>query len=201
MGTSTDAVIDDGLDARTQATEFLSVHDGFPGDTGLNEIAGTTRTALEWDAAASRIADNTNAETIAIPAGETVRWLGRFSLASGGTFFGSVPNGSTKALVAVALDTDTIYCAAHGFADDGKVVFTEVDGAMPGAITEGTVYFVKPTGKTTDTFQITTAAGDGTPVDITSSGPVLVYDIIEETFGAAGNLQLAAGAFDIKGLA
>ena len=87
----TDAQINQGLDARTNATEYLSIHSAFSA-TGANELSGGSyaRTQIEWDAASGRVADNTNQETVQIPAGSTVRWLGRWSAASSGTFYGMV---------------------------------------------------------------------------------------------------------------
>jgi hypothetical protein len=109
-----------------------------------------------------------------------------------------VPNGSTKALVCVGLDTDTIYCAAHGFSASDKVVFTRVDGVVGTGLTEGTVYFVRATGLGTDSFTVSATDGGGA-VDITASKPMVVSDIVEETYGAQGVLNLAAGAFDLTG--
>ena len=108
----TDAQINQGLDARTNATEYLSIHSAFSA-TGANELSGGSyaRTQIEWDAASGRVADNTNQETVQIPQ-LTVRWLGRWSAASSGTFYGMVPNESTTAKVAVGL-TDVLLCRSR----------------------------------------------------------------------------------------
>lgn len=195
----TDAQINQGLDARTNATEYLSIHSAFS-DTGANELSGGAyaRTQIEWDAASGRVADNTNQEVVQIPAGSTVRWLGRWSASSAGTFYGMVPNGSTTAKVAVGLDTDTFYCAAHGFSNDDKVTITRLDNAVPTGVTEGDVYYV--ISSTTDTFQISTSSG-GAAVNVTASHECIVSDIIEESFVAQGQIILNAGAFDLLGLA
>ena len=199
----TDGNINQGLDGRTQ-TEFLSAHTAFSA-TGTNEVAGGTpayaRTSMAFDAAAARIADNTDAEQLDIPASTTVRWLGRFSAATAGTFFGMVPNGATKAEAASILDTDLWYVPAHGFIADTPVVATRIRGVVPAGLVEGTVYYVKSTGLTTDTFTVSAAPGDGAAVDVTTSGFAVVSDMVEETFGAQGTLSLAAGAFDLEGLA
>lgn len=199
MGAFPDAIVNAGLDARLPGTAYLAAHDAFS-TTGANEVS-TARTLLGMDAAVARVADNTDAETLAIPALTTVRWLGIWDAATTGTFHGMIPNGSTVAHPCVGLDTDTIYAAAHGFADNQAVVFLALNGAVPTGLTEGTVYYVKPTGKTTDTFQVTTAADDGTAVNITASAACVVSDIVEETFTAAGQLTLAAGVLDLIGYA
>ena len=54
------------------------------------------------DAAASRIADNTAEESLNIPSGADVAYLGVWSAASGGTFHFMFPLGNTKVGVAVA---------------------------------------------------------------------------------------------------
>lgn len=201
MGTSTDTVIETGLDARTAATEYLSAHTAYSA-TGTNEVTGGSyaRQLMAWDAAAARIADNTAAESVPIPSGTTVRWLGRFSAVTAGTFYGMVPNGSTVAHVCVGLDTDTVYAAAHGFAASDKITFLEVDGAVPTGITAGTTYFVLAAGLATDSFTFSATDG-GAAVNITVTKPAIVFDIVEEVFGADGTLELAAGAFDLKGYA
>jgi hypothetical protein len=200
MGTSTDTVIETGLDARTAGTEYLSAHTAYSA-TGANEVSGGSyaRQLMGWDAAASRIADNTDAESVPIPASTTVRWLGRWSAATVGTFYGMVPNGSTAAHVCVGLDTDTIYAPAHGFAANDTVVFVEIDGSVPTGLVAGTVYYVRASPGA-DTFTVAATLG-GAAVNITASKAAIVFDIIEETFAAAGTLELAAGAFDLIGYA
>ena len=198
MGTSTDSVIEAGLDARTAATEYLSAHTAYSA-TGANEVTGGSyaRQLMSWDAAASRIADNTDAESIPIPSGTTVRWLGRFSAVTAGTFYGMTPNGSTVAHVCVGLDTGTIYAPAHGFVEGDTVTFLEIDGAVPTGLTAGTVYYVRA-APGTDTFEVSATDG-GAAVTITASKAAIVFDIVEETFAADGTLELAAGAFDMVG--
>ena len=111
-----------------------------------------------------------------------------------------VPNASTVALPAIALDTDVVNAAAHGFAASQKITFTRVQGTVPAGIVEGTVYFVLAAGLGTDVFTFSATDG-GAAVNVTTTGAAIVYDIVEETFGSQGTLSLAAGAFDVEGLA
>ncbi len=201
MGSFTDANIEAGLDARTLATEYLSAHTAFS-TTGANEVTGGSyaRKLMGWDAAASRIASNSDAETLDIPTSTTVRWLGRWTAVSAGTFLGMVPNGSTKALVCVGKSGDnTIHAAAHGFVLNDTVAFLAIDAAVPTGITEGTVYHVIGTPNTDD-FQVSASQGGGA-LSITVTAGCVVSNITEEVFGSPGTLELAAGDFDLKGIA
>ena len=208
MGAFPDARINAGIDERLNVgTVHLSAHTAFDA-AGGNEVTGGTyaRVPMAMDAAASRIADNTDAEQLNIPSGTTVRWLGLWSALTGGTFLGMVPNGSTVSKVGVAIPTaeaglaaDTIVCAGHGFAQDDKVVLLAVDGAVPTGSTEGTVYFVIGT-PTANTLQIS-ATQDGAALNFTAAGPFIISDIVEEVFGSDGTLSLGAGDLDIVGIA
>ena len=203
MGAFPDARINAGIDARLGATVYLSAHTAFSA-TGTNEVTGGSyaRQLMAMDAAASRISDNTAAESIPIPAGTTVRWLGLWTAVTAGTFLGMIPNGSTVSKVCVGLNTgDIFHCASHGFTGLDPVTFLNIDGSLPTGLTEGTVYYAKTTGITTHTFQVTAAADDGTAVALTGDGSGIVSDIVEEVFGSAGTLELAAGALDVVGLA
>ena len=199
----TDANVETGIDARLGVDDFLSAHTAFSA-TGTNEVTGGApayaRQQMAWDAATGRLADNTDQEQLDIPAATTVRWLGRFTLVTAGVFLGMVPNASTVALSCVALDTDVVNAAAHGFAASQKITFTRVNGVVPAGITEGTVYFVLAAGLGTDVFTFSATDG-GAAINVTTSGPAILYDIVEETFGSQGTLTLAAGAFDVAGLA
>ena len=74
------------------AAVFVSMHNDDPGITGLNEITGGTpayaRKAITWNAAAGGALDSSNQPAFDIPAGETVKYVGYWSLAIGGVFYG-----------------------------------------------------------------------------------------------------------------
>ncbi len=203
MGNFTDAQINAGIDSRVGATPHLSAHTAFS-TTGTNEVTGGSpayaRQVLAMDSATGRLADNTDAETLDIPSGTTVRWLGVFSAITAGTFRFMVPNGATQADVGIAENSDnTIHIAAHGWTLDQTLVFLNIAGALPTGITEGQVYHVIGTPNADD-FQISATQGGGA-LSISTSGPFVCSDIIEETFGSQGTIELAAGDFDVIGIA
>jgi hypothetical protein len=80
------------LDHLGSIAGFMSLHNANPGDTGANEISGGApayaRKANTWSAAAAGSMDNSNAPVFDIPAGATVAFVGFWSLATGGTFYG-----------------------------------------------------------------------------------------------------------------
>jgi len=196
------ASLNSAVDGVTANITHVSAHTAYS-SAGANEVTGGSpayaRKAVGWDAAASRIGDNTALFTFDIPAGTTIAWLGLFSALTAGTFYGMAPIGSTISLVsAVDATANTIYSPGHGLANDDKVVMTPYDGgAMPGGLTEGTEYFV--VGATTDSLQVSTTSG-GAAIAISSSALVMLQNIVTETFGSQGTATVAAGAFDFIGL-
>ena len=206
----TDARINAGLDGRLPGTVYVSAHSAFSA-TGTNEISGGApayaRKLMGMDAAASRIADNTDAESLDIPGSSTVvQFLGMFDAVSAGNFLGMFPLGATKTLTGMAIDAtensapaDTLWVAGHGMTQDERVCFFEMDGSLPTGIVEGTLYYVIGT-PTTNSLQIS-ATEDGSALNITAAGSFIMSDAVPETFGSQGTLELAAGAFDLVGLA
>ena len=205
----TDARINAGLDGRLPGTVYVSAHSAFSA-TGTNEISGGTpayaRQLMGMDAATGRIADNTDAETIDVPAGTDVQFLGLFDAVTAGNFLGMFPLGATKTLVGMAIPAiensapaDTLWVPGHGFSLNDRICFFEVDGSLPTGITEGTLYYVIGT-PTTNSLQISATEGGGA-LDITAAGSFICSDAVPETFGSQGTLELAAGAFDLVGLA
>ena len=73
---------------------YASLHTADPGATGVNEVTGGSpayaRKALSWDTAASgSIPLKATFPVFDVPAATTVAYVGLWSLASGGTFYGS----------------------------------------------------------------------------------------------------------------
>lgn len=81
------------LNALGALAGFVSLHTGDPGDNGANEISGGSpayaRKAGTWNAASGGSLDNSNAPVFDVPAATTVSWVGFWSLASGGVFYGA----------------------------------------------------------------------------------------------------------------
>lgn len=185
----TDAAKNEALDALTLG--FVTAHDGFPGTAGNNEITAITRVAIAWNSASAGNLDSNGTPALTIPAGETVRWLGLWTLASGGVFKGYSPNGAAGKRYTADSTGNTITSPAHGYSNADKVVF--YGGNVPGGLTEGTIYFV--VGATTDTFQVEATVSGGAISLTDENNDGLVSAITEETYGAEGTFNV--NDFDI----
>lgn len=90
------------LDGLGAVVDFVSLHTADPGATGTSEVAGGSpayaRKAVAWDAASGGSMASSGDITFDVPGSTTIRFLGYWSLASGGTFYGSR-----------ALDTDQTF--------------------------------------------------------------------------------------------
>lgn len=165
-----------------------SLHDGFPGSIGGNELTGGSyaRKAIVVNAASGGQRVLNAAVTFDVPAC-TVRWVGFWN---GSTFVGCAPNGGAtpKNFMGLA-SNDTIYAAGHGFSDTQKIVF--YNGTPPGGLTEGTIYYVRDAA--TDTYKVAATSG-GTAIDLTSapSFGVVMCAITEDVFASAGTHQLSS---------
>lgn len=76
--------------------------------------------------------------------------------------------------------SDTLYIPGHGLAAGDRIAFFnyEAFADLPAGLTEGTVYFVRTTGLTTDQFTVSTTGAGGTAVDITTLGGGYAIKII-----------------------
>lgn len=173
---------------------FLSLHSAFPSTTGASEISGGSpayaRKAVTWNAAASGNLDNNANPVFDVPASTTITWIGEWSAATAGTFYGSSPLNATgyAPFVSLAAD-DLIRCDNHGFVDGECVVVLDTAGAvLPTGLTEGTTYFVRDA--TTDNFKLAATSG-GTAIDLTADGGGFVVKTTPETFGAQGTYTVS----------
>lgn len=121
-----------------------------------------------------------NAGTITFPAntGGTATFVSYLTI---GSLANATSNNRVLFVIPLAIETprpfvlddttgDVIRVPTHGYADNQEVMFLKVEGAsLPSGITEGTLYYVRASGKTTDTFTISTTAGGGA-VAITTQG-------------------------------
>ena len=161
-------------------------------DLGVTETTPVTRLAITWAAAASGARANSTQLSIAIAAGQTIQAVGIYDALSGGTsqaFFqiGSALRGSASVTTA-----DTFTSLAHGLSTDDRVFFTTVAGeAIPTGISITTLYFIRATGATADTFTVSTTSG-GSALDITAAGECAWFRTVPQTFAIAGNLILPA---------
>lgn len=183
----TDTAVNTALDAITLA--YLSAHTAYS-TTGANEVTGGSpayaRKAVTFAAAATRSRAASTQPVFDIPAGTTVRWIGKWS-ALAGTFHGMSPNGGSDKAFIADVTNDKILCPAHGYSAGQTVVF--YGGTAPTGLTAGTVYYV--VNPTTDDFQVAATAG-GAAINITgqAASGCLVSKIVEEAFAAQGTLQI-----------
>ena len=120
MGGVSDTVENDLLDhiLSTNAwtmpvAAYVSIHDGDPGETGINEIASTTRQGdTAFDVAASGHTSNTSAITYTSMPGVTVTHVGVWDAVTSGNFIAGgimAPNkivGAGATLIIPAGDLD-----------------------------------------------------------------------------------------------
>lgn len=182
----TDAALSVAADALAALADFLSVHTAFS-TTGASEDSGGSyaRQAATWNAAAAGIATLNGNVDIPVNA-VTAKYVGFWSLVSGGTFYGMFAVGSAGVKKGVALATgDIIHSEDHGLNNDDRVVF--FGDALPGGLTQATEYWV--VNKATDNFQVSTTQGGGA-VDITDEGFAVFTKIVAETFASPGTLRV-----------
>jgi len=178
-----------------QAFTLASLHSGFPGSTGANEVTGGApayaQKAITINAASGGQRALNASVTFDVPA-TTVRWVGFWNVA---VFVACAPNGGAtpKNFMSIA-STDTVYSAAHGWSDTQKIVF--FNGTPPGGLTEGTVYFVRDAA--TDSFKVAATSG-GVAIDLTSASSFgcVVSAITEDVYASQGTHTLATSTFVI----
>lgn len=170
--------------------------------TGTEATGGSpayARQAVTWGAAASGQKSNTNTLTFDVPAG-TYGFFGWFNASTGNTsnYEGYAPFGGTVKgfgeVDSTGVTNDTITSSSHGLTTDDRVIFYNVFAeSIPTGLTEGTLYFVLASGLTSDVFKVATTSG-GSAVNITGQGEVFFQKVVPETFGAQGQITVAAGA-------
>lgn len=169
--------------------------------TSPTEIT-TTRQAITWAAAASGQRTNSNAISIPVTAGTTVQGIAIFTASTGGSCQAVFPVGSSGQYVdgvASAATTGTFTSIAHGLTTDDRVFFSAVAGeALPATLSTTTLYFVRATGLTADSFTIATTSG-GAAVTFTTGGEAAFFKTVPNTFSSAGNLTVAIGALTLDG--
>lgn len=174
------------MDAVTIDT--MTLHSGFPGETGANELSGSgyTSKAATFNASSGGVRTLAAAVTFTVGAAHTVRWIG---LKMGGTFRGYSPNGGSPQEFTVSTATDVVTCLAHGFSDTNTIVF--YGGTVPAGLTEGMIYYARDC--TTDTFKVAATSG-GAAIDLTGTGAsdCVVSRIFEDAYAGADTHQITA---------
>jgi hypothetical protein len=168
----------------------VSLHSGWPGTTGANEISGGAyaRGTVSVGAAVGGVR-TASSVTLFVPA-STIKWMGWWD---GSTFLFPTPNGGAtpKNFVALASD-DNIYSPSHGYANTNEIVFW--GGTAPGGLSSGTIYYVRDAS--TDSFKVA-ATPSGTAIDITSSASsgCWVSTITSVTYAVASTHAITVGTF------
>lgn len=174
------------------AVDAASLHSGFPGVTGTNEISGGAyaRQTVSFASSSGGSRSLSGSATWSVPP-STVRWVGWWA---GSQFVGCTPNGGATPRNFMALTTDLFYAASHGYSDDQTVVFFQ--GTPPAPLSEGTVYYVRDA--TTDTFKVSASAG-GPAIDLTGapSFGVVVCAITEDVYAGSALHVLATASLVI----
>jgi hypothetical protein len=175
----------------------VSLHSGFPGTGGANEISGGSpayaRGAITFGAAAASERAQGADVTLNVPGGGTnLQYVGYWTALTGGNFRGYHPLGNAPVIEFITdVAGDAIEAPAHGQANSNQIVF--VGGAPPAPLVEGTIYFV--VGATADTLQVAATSG-GAAINLTSQAAqsCQLVRIIPETFGSQGTLRVSGNA-------
>lgn len=167
-----------GGDFTRPATLHLALFTTVPNDAGSGGVevsaAGYARVAVtnnstNFPAASGGIKSNGTAINFATATTSwgNVKAVGVYDASSGGNLIAwSWLYGDRKA-VTVNTGTDTFTSNSHGLTDGTKVAFFNVDGTIPGGITENQNYYV--INAAANTFKVSATVG-GAAVDITSAG-------------------------------
>jgi hypothetical protein len=167
-------------------------HAGAYTDLGVTEVAGGSyaRQAITWGTASAGTRANSAQISIPIPAGTTVQTVGVWDAVSAGNSQGFYQIGSTLRGAATVTTADTFTSNAHGLSADDRIFFAGIAGeSLPAGLSATTLYFVRATGLTADTFTVATSSG-GSAVDVTAAGEVAWFKTVPQTFSIAGNLIL-----------
>lgn len=200
----------DGLDeAITAGVKYIGIFQSsadpgtgstFSGTEATGGSPAYARQAVTFGAAVSGQKSNSGALTFDVPAGSYFAF-GLFNAVSGndaGNFMGYLPfGGAVKGFGTVdsaGVTADLIQSSAHGLvADDRVMVYNVFAESLPTGLTEGTLYWVRSSGLTTDAFTLSTTQG-GAAVNITAVGDLFFQKFVVETFGAQGQITAAIGA-------
>lgn len=172
----------------------MSLHSGFPGTTGANEISGGSpayaRKAVTINASSGGVRAMSTLANFDVPA-STVRWVG---LWNSGTFRAYSPSGGDPKKFQVVTASSLISLPAHGYAANAPVVF--YGDTVPSGLTAGTVYYVRDV--LTDSFKVSATAG-GTAITLSSLGGVgcLVSAITEIVYAAQGTHTIGSGSLEL----
>lgn len=170
------------------AIDSMSLHSGFPGTTGANELGGGgyARVACSFNAASGGVRTVAAVTNFTMGAGHTVRWA---NLWAAGISVGYSPNGGSPKEFQADAATDVVTVPSHGYVNTDTIVF--YGGTVPSPLVEGTIYFVRDA--TTDTFKVAATSG-GAAIDLigTGAGDCVVSLIVENSYGGPGTHTISS---------
>jgi hypothetical protein len=198
-----------GLLDTLDAVTWLSLHYAYS-TTGLEELGGGSpaysRIATSFTPAVEGIKTMVELVTFDVHAGATVAWIGLWTAATGGTFWGMVPNGGEAAGFQRQFVTDDASSnqlkapASVMGAGEPLVVWVGADGLLPftsdGMLQEGTIYYAGSVSP--DAFTLSTISG-GTVLDLTATGTGYFQRIAPTYFPVQGTFRLNALTFMVDG--
>jgi hypothetical protein len=195
-----DDVFNAGSGIALATDPYVSLHTGDPGETGANEVTGGSyaRQQVAFGAAASgTLSNSAQVDFASMPATTVFAWGVWDAVSAGNCLWTGWLSTVAKLGVATAADLtgNTIQSPSHGFVNDDRVVFEQVeDVTVPTGVTLGTVYYVLAT--TSDTFTFSTTL-DGSAVDVTAVGAALARLVVPRSPSAGQTVRIAAGELDV----
>jgi hypothetical protein len=171
--------------------QYLSAHSAYSAN-GAHELDGGSpayrRQAVAYAAPAGAVREAAERPVFDIPARATVRYIGLWDSAAGGTFLGMIANGGSEKPVALDTQANTLRCQDHGFADGDTVCL--YGDSVPLGLVEGAAYPVH--NRTTHTFQLKGADDKVLEFSGAIGRHCVVSAIVEEGFKTQGTLSVGA---------
>lgn len=179
-------------------------HIGLVTDLSGTEPAGGgyARQALTFSAAnASGFVQNSSTHSITVASGTTVIGIGLWDALTVGNLCAIAAIGSAAQLYGagtLVASTGTVTDNAHGLATDDRIAFSSVSGqTLPTTFSATTLYFVRATGLTANTFTVATTSG-GAAVTGAGDGEVTYIRTTPTTVtGVTPTFTIAAAAFTL----
>lgn len=201
-------VLNAWLGSGTPATVYMALYSAAPTDASAGtELTGNgyarvaiTNNTTNFPAASG--GTKQNGTTITFPAATGANWaratgwqLLDASTAGNRLYYGPLA-GVSQLAVSNDITNDTFFAPSHGYANDTIVrVFTHPQNALPSPLAQDTLYYVA--NQATDTFKLSTAAGGGSIVNLTTLGFVEVALDQSIVVAAGGTATFAASALTI----
>lgn len=191
--------------AFTTAPVYVSLHTGYPGAAGANEVvaggysyARQQVAAAGWNAFANGVGDNVNAVTWNNLPAVTVVAVGFWDALAGGNFLRGAWLSTVKRVFTITDLAGNLFASpAHGLSANDRIAFdVEELGTLPGGVDDTTLYWLIATGLTADAFKISASQG-GAEMEITAVGAGKIRKVLPQVVNAGGTFQFNAGALDL----